>query len=106
MMLTGYFFAFSDVCNHYLRRIAGVHFEERVLDACLVFGIIERIGHFTDVMIKGACTDEESIRADGLGCFSGEVGHLHRVLESAGGFFSEGVQQFGVDIGQFDQGDG
>ena len=54
-------------------------------------------------MVKGACTDEKRISADGLCRLCCEVRDLHRVLESAGGFLCERVQEVGVDIRQLDQ---
>ena len=91
----------DDLCS-----IPRIHLQERVLYPILVLRIIERVGNFADVMIECTGTDEECVRSDGFSGFCSQIGHLHRMLECAGSAFCQRVQQFGVDIRQFDQGNG
>ena len=96
-------FAFRHVRHNDLRRIARIHLQERIIHACLVLYVVERVGHLTYIVVERTCPHEQRIRTDGLGRFGREVRHLHRVLESSRRFLREGVQQFGIDIRQFDE---
>ena len=106
MTLTRQLFAFRHMGDDHLCGIARVHFQERILVSGLVLHEIERFGHLTYIMIERARTHEEGIGSDGLRSLRSQVGHLHRMLESAGRFLGERMKQFRVDIRQFHQGDG
>ena len=106
MVATGYFLSFGDMRHDDLCGISGIHLKERVLHAGLVLYIVERVGYLTYIVVECARSHEECVGADGLGSFGREVRHLHRVLEGTRGTFGERVKQFGVDIRQFDEGDG
>ena len=97
--------SFGHVGDDDLCSVTRVHRQQGVVGAVLVLGIVERVGHLTDIMVKSARTHEQRVSADGLRRLGSEVRDLHGVLESAGGFLCESVQEVGVDIRQLDQSD-
>ena len=101
--LSRQFFSFMNMRDNHLRRIAGIHLKERIIYVVLILYIVERIDYFSDIVVKRTCSYQECIRADCLRSLRREVRHLHGVLERTGCFFSELVQEIGVDIGQFDE---
>ena len=92
MVSAGDALSFGDVRDDDLRGVTRVHRQERVLHACLVLYIVERVGHLTDIMVKRTRSNKQRIRADSLRGFRGEVRHLHRVLEGTRRTLGEGVQ--------------
>ena len=89
-----------------MRRIAGIHLQQRVLRPRLVLYIVERVGHLTYIVIQSAGAHQQRVGTDSLGCFRRKVRHLHRMLEGAGSTLCKHVKQFGVDVRQFDKRDG
>ena len=102
MVLLGHAEAAADVVDDDLCALlvgeAGVG-----VGAVLIFGEEDGVLQFAYVVVEGAGTDELAVGADAVGGRCGQVGHLHAVLEGAGGLFGEGAQQFAVDVGEFDE---
>lgn len=72
--LAGHFDTFGDVAFDYKSAHGGVDILVWVIDFVLVFGVVFGFGHFTDIVVEGAGSTDESVSSDFDRGFFGEVG--------------------------------
>ena len=103
IILLSQFDALCDMTDDHLGTVDRAHLLMGI-HARLVFGEVDGVEDFPDIMVQGACAYELAFATDLIGDFCSEITHLDRVLECARSYFAHLAEKRLVHVRQFDKG--